>query len=96
MMKTTPFAIAVAAAMFALPVVANDGKQEQGRQEQKSDMQAQSAPARSTAPSADPAKSGESAAAGGSAAPQTEGHSASGAVISSERTAEPKSDSPAK
>lgn len=39
---------------------------------------------------------GESASAGGSAAPKTQGQSPSGAVISPERTAEPKGQAPAK
>jgi hypothetical protein len=70
---------AVATAAFSLGAVADGDKHQQ-----------------SQGPEAVTPAQGESAASGGSAptTPSTEGNTPSGAVISSERTAEPKAESP--
>jgi hypothetical protein len=79
-MKLASLAIAAAVAAFSISAVAGGDKHQQ-----------------SNSPEAvKPAQGDQSAASGGSAptTPSTEGNTPSGGVISSERTAEPKADSP--
>jgi hypothetical protein len=104
-MRFNPIAVAVAAALVSFGAVAQEEKRQESQAGQSPSMSQEHKPASgdkggaaagasSDAKAKDTSKAEKgSAAAGGSAStPKTEGHSDSGGVTSSERTAEPKSD----